>query len=826
MVRRYLPALVLLTILCQWLDAASPTIGTIQPRGFQRGTEATLILGGARLADAKELLFYAPGFTTTKLEVVNATQLKATVKIAPDAALGEHAVRVRTASGLSEMRTFWVGTLPVIEEKEPNSEFATPQKIDLNTTVHGVVQPEDVDYFAVELKKGQRLSAEVEGMRLAGTLFDPYLAILNSKRFELAAADDVPVVGQDSCVSIVAPEDGTYVVQVRESAYGGNGSCQYRLHVGTFPRPTAVVPAGGKAGDEVEVTFLGDPAGPIKQKVKLPATPGVKFGVHAQDANGIAPSAVPFRVAAFGNVVEAEGNVDHEKATRVPELPIALNGVVSKPGEVDHFRFAAKKGQTFDVHCYARRIGSPLDPVMAIAPVGGGAIVANDDTGGPDSYFRFTAPEDKEYVLTVTDHLRSGGPTHFYRVEFQPVPVGLTVGVPKVALYSQDRQAFTIPKGNRFAAMINVRRTNVGGDLVLGMDGLPSGVQMHADTMPGNLDTIPVVFEAAADAPVGGTLGKMTAKLADPKAAPAPTDFAQTAEMIVGAPGQSIYWTVTMDRLAAAVTDEVPFKVTIVEPKVPLVQNGSMNLKIVAERKAGFTAPITVLPLLNIPGVSAASQAVIAENQTETVLPINAAGNAAIKTWKLAVNATAPVGDGPVWAASQLASLEVAAPLVAFALDRGAVEQGQSGDIVCKVTTATPFDGPAKVRLIGLPAKVTTAEMEITKDTKEFAFKIATVADSPVGQHKNLFCELVVMKNGEPILHRLGSSELRVDKPIPKAVAATPPPMPMGQPMPMPMQPAKPPEKRLTRLEQLRLEQEEREKAGQKQETPPAPPKP
>ena len=62
--------------------------------------------------------------------------------------------------------------------------------------------------------------------------------------------------------------------------------------------------------------------------------------------------------------------------------------------------------------------------------------------------------------------------------------------------------------------------------------------------------------------------------------------------------------------------------------------------------------------------------------------------------------------------------------------------------------------------------------------------------------------------------HRLGSTELRLDKPIPKAVVATPPPMPMGTPKPMPMQPAKPPEKRLTRLEQLRLEQEEREKAA------------
>ncbi len=820
MLRRILPALLLLTVAGPWLPAASPTIGTIQPRGFQRGTEATFILGGGRLADAKEVLFYEPGFSVTKLEVVNPGQVKATVKIAPEAALGEHLLRVRTATGLSEMRTFWIGALPVVEEKEPNSEFTTPQKIAINTTVHGVVTGEDVDYFAVDLKKGQRLSAEVEGMRLAGTMFDPYLAILNAKRFELAAADDVPVVKQDSCVSIVAPEDGTYIVQVRESAYGGNGSCQYRLHVGTFPRPTAVVPAGGKAGEEVEVTFLGDPTGPIKQKVKLPAVaPADGFGVHAQDAGGISPSAMPFRVVPFGNVIETPDNVDHAKATRVPALPMALNGVVSKPGEVDHFRFAAKKGQTFEVRCYGRQIGSPLDPVMSIAVAGGGTIASNDDSGGPDSYFRFTAPDDKEYVLTIRDHLQSGGPTHFYRIEFQPVPVGLTVGVPKVARYSQDRQAFAIPKGNRFAAMINVRRTNVGGEVILGGEGLPAGVKLHAETMPANLDTIPVVFEASADAPVAATLGRLTAKLADPKANPVPSDFSQNAELIVGNPGQSIYWTVTTDRLAATVTDEVPFKVSIVEPKVPLVQNGSMALKIVAERKPGFTAPITIIPLINIPGVSAATQAVIPEKQTETTLVMNAAGNAAVRAWKFAVNATATVGDGPVWVSSQLASLEVAPPLVAFNLERAAVEQGQATEIVCKVQTVTPFDGPAQVKLIGLPAKVTTADKEINKDTKEFTFPVTTVADSPVGQHRNLFCEVVVMKNGEPIRHRAGLTELRIDKPLVKVVQTTPKPTVK----PMPNQPAKPPEKRLTRLEQLRLEQEEREKATQKQGTPPKP---
>src|SRR5262249_31169038 len=137
----------LMVLLAAPARASSPALANIMPRGGQRGTEAVLLLNGARLGDAKEILLYYPGLTVTKLEAVNDNQLKATVKIAADCRLGEHALRVRTASGISELQTFYVGALPTVQEKEPNSEFTTPQKISLNVTVLGVIDNEDVDYF-------------------------------------------------------------------------------------------------------------------------------------------------------------------------------------------------------------------------------------------------------------------------------------------------------------------------------------------------------------------------------------------------------------------------------------------------------------------------------------------------------------------------------------------------------------------------------------------------------------------------------------------------------------------------------------------------------
>lgn len=813
---RWLTALLLLVAACP-AKAASPALGSITPRGVQRGVETELYFNGGRLSDAQEILFYYPGVQVLKLDVVNDGQVKVRVKTTPDCRLGEHAARVRAASGISELKTFWVGALPAVEEKEPNNDFAQPQKIALNVTVTGVVQSEDVDYFLVEAKKGQRISAEIEGMRLANDVFDPYVAILNSKRFELAVGDDSPLVWQDAVAAVVAPEDGNYVIQVRETSYGGNGNCLYRLHVGTFPRPTAVLPAGGKMGDEIDVRFLGDPTGPLSMKLKLPTQFDSRFGLIAQDAGGVSPSMNAFRLSKVGNVLEAEPNNEHQKAT-VAQLPLALNGIIGEKGDVDYFRFKAKKGETYDVHCYARRIRSALDAVMVIDHFAGGGLVGNDDAVGPDSYFRVTFPEDKEYAISIRDHLGKGGPEYVYRVEFTPVTPSLSLSIPKVSLFSQERQTIPVPRGNRYAALIAANRINFGGELVMGCENLPKGISIASENMAGNLNLVPVLFEAAADAPIAGTMANLTARHVDPKQSIA-GGFSHVVELATGGPGQSVYWQHEVNKLAAAVTQEVPFKINIVEPKVPLVQNGAMNLKVVAERKGDFKAPINVYMLFNPPGVGSAPGVTMAEGQNEVLYPLNANGGAEVKKWKIVVIAQATVGNGPVWVASQLATLEVAPAFVSGQIQLTAAEQGKPAEVVCKLNQQMPFDGKAKMQLLGLPALCTTKEVEISKENKEIVFPIQTEKTSPVGQHGTLLCQLTIVKNSEPILHYFGhGGVLRIDPPPPPKPNAPAPAAAKEQPKQAAPAPAaaKPEEKRLTRLEKLRLEAAERAKATKK----------
>jgi hypothetical protein len=117
------------------------------------------------------------------------------------------------------------------------------------------------------------------------------------------------------------------------------------------------------------------------------------------------------------------------------------------------------------------------------------------------------------------------------------------------------------------------------------------------------------------------------------------------------------------------------------------------------------------------------------------------------------------------------------------------------------------------VQLLGLPHQVTAPELELTKDTQELIFKVTTTAESPPGQHKNIFCQVSVPQNGESVVHaRVGGTELRIDKPLPMPTTPEPKPMEVAaKPEPKPEQPA---EKPLSRLEKLRLEAKQKAEAG------------
>ena len=787
-------------------SAASPRLSSIQPRGIQRGAEHELSFSGSNLGNIQEVFFYDRGFEVLEVHGEGNTA-KVKVRVEVDCRLGEHVAQIRTASGISDYRTLYVEDLPAVDEVEPNSEFTTPQTIQLNQVVNGAIGNEDVDYFVLEAKQGQRISVEIVAMRLSSAMFDPYVAILDEKRFELDSNDDTALALQDGFASIVAPADGRYYVEVRESAYAAGNT--YRLHVGTFPRPKVAYPAGGKMGDEVEFQFLGMPTGKLTSKIRLPLSPVTDFGVFAEDEEGIAPTPNDFRLFEHGNAFEQEPNNEIAEGTPV-ELPLAFNGIIESEGDVDCFKFSAKKGQVFEVECYARRIRSGLDPVLNIYFADGRHIAGNDDSRGPDSYFRWSVSEDAEYVVRINDHLGRGGSDLVYRVEFQAVQPKLTLGIPRTERYGQFRQQIFVPKANRFGTLISATRTNFGGDLILLGETLPPGITMHCDPMPANQNVMPVVFEATAEAQLGGGLVDFLAKHSDPSQNIV-GGFRNRADYLIAAPGQSLYRWKDVDRLPIAVVEEVPFRLEILEPQVPLVRDGSMNLKIVAHKKEGWDEDINLQLPYKPPGVGAGSSVKLPKGQTEVLYPINANGNAEIKSWRI----YALGSSQGMWASTQLAKLDVADAYVRFELQRAACEQGQEALVLCKLNHTTQFDGEAKAELVGVPPKVSVEALGFNKETQELTFALKTEPDSPVGKH-GLFCQLAIPQHGEVIISRAGNVELQIDKPLPPPPnQPPPPPTPVAVAVAKPEAPQRtaPPPKPLTRLEKLRLAAEQRQAA-------------
>jgi hypothetical protein len=788
------------------LEAASPDLRGLSPRGGQRGTELEVTLTGNRLDDAEELMFYGDGIEVTKFEVEQANRIKATFKIADDCRLGTHPLRLRTSTGISELAVFMVGALPMIEEKEPNNDFSNPQSIPMNVTVMGVADNEDVDYYVVEAKKGERITAEVEGIRLGISFFDPYVAILNEGRFEMAASDDNALVYQDSIASIIAPEDGKYIIEVRESSYAGNRNCQYRLHVGNFPRPLGVLPAGGKPGTKQDVQFVGDVNGPLAASVEIPQEEPFRFGLIAEDAKGVAPSPNVFRISDLDNVLEQEPNNTADNATKFTP-PAALNGVISAPDEVDNFRFTAKKGQVYDVRVHARSIRSPLDSVLTISRANGQAVGSNDDAGGPDSYLRFTAPEDDDYIISIRDHLNEGGPEYVYRVEMTPVQPTLELSLAEFRRYFQP--TIEIPRGNRFAVMVNASRKDFGGPLAIRAEDLPAGITVESPGMPANLNEVPVIFTAAPDAPVAGALARIIGALDDPNQKREVEGHVTQDVVLVRGQNQRPVWTESLDRVPVAVTEESPFELEVIEPKVPVVRGGTMELKVVAKRKEDFKAAIKLDMLWFPPGVNASRNVSIAEGKDEATLTVNAAGNARLEEWPIAVRGTADTGNGALMVCSELVKLRVAEQYLKFNFPKIAAEQGSEADLFIEVEKNTDFSGTAKVELLGLPAKVTAEPIEITSESDKLTFKVNIDPASPVGTHKNLLCRVTVIENDEPIVHSLGSGQLRIDKPLPPKTNEPEKPAQVAKKP----EPEKPAEKPLSRLEQLRLEQKERQAA-------------
>lgn len=762
---------------------AAPSVERAFPGIGQRGTEFEFDLFGSGLGDAEEVMLYSPGVSFVSAKAASDNELKVRLKAADDCPLGSHAFRLRSRSGMSELLTFRITSLPVVVAAEPNESTAEAQPVPLNSTVAGIVDAGDADYFKMTLKKGERLSAEVEAIRVGASMFDAVLKIYGPDGSLLADVDDTSLFRQDPFVTLIAPSDGEYVIRVHETSSEGDERYRYALHVGTFPRPSLVYPAGGPAGQTVDVRFSGDAGGPFDQTLTLPLGGSDNSGVIAVRDGVESATANPFRISPFANVLEAEPNDRVEELKDSPaDLPLAFNGILEQSGDIDVFRFRAPAGKLYQFESFAFRVGSGADTVLSIIDSRGDVVVSNDDDGSHDSRLIFEAPEAGEFALVVTDKRGGGGQDFIYRVEAEELAPSLTAFLSRPNRLSQDRQTISIPRGNRVVAFLAVQRRvpaltpEMDLNVRLSASGLPSGTLMSEAEIPADRFWTPVVLEASADAPLGGSLTDIRPSVTSGQ--PIEGRFQQTVDL-VAASADALFQAATVDRLAVSVVDEAAFSITLSDPKTALAQDGTLGLEIQVERKADFDSAVDVtLPFLP-PWVDGPAKVTIPADATSAFYPLHAFPKVAVRNWPIVAEADPAGGsarDGAmnpqaeltprrarrrreiaaVAVSSQLKQLRIEPSPVVGSIGRVVAEQGITIPVICTLDARGALPAEMMATLEGLPNRVQVSPVPVKGDAKQVEFQVAFDPTCPVGEFPDLVVRLSGEVEGQPVSYCVG----------------------------------------------------------------------
>src|SRR5690606_27885473 len=102
------------------------------------------------------------------------------VTAAADAAPGLYWIRLYDAEGASPPQPFYVGTLPEVNETEPNDDPQSAQVLDTSSVcVNGqLARGGDVDTFSVPLTAGQTLVARLDAHTALGSPMDAVLQVV------------------------------------------------------------------------------------------------------------------------------------------------------------------------------------------------------------------------------------------------------------------------------------------------------------------------------------------------------------------------------------------------------------------------------------------------------------------------------------------------------------------------------------------------------------------------------------------------------------------------------------------------------------------------
>jgi hypothetical protein len=185
------------------------------------------------------------------------------------------------------------------------------------------------------------------------------------------------------------------------------------------PKLSGLYPAGIAPGSEATVEAIDATVWPVqvwcsaaslqfdplpekgKLKVTAPASasPGPVL-VRLFNEAGCSDARI-FVVGTGPELIEAPKNDRPAEAQPVPSLPVTLNGILERRGDVDFFRLSLKKGQILGAQLDAYSLRSEIDPFLQLIGPDGQELLLASDTHNLDPAFETTIPVSGDYLLQI-----------------------------------------------------------------------------------------------------------------------------------------------------------------------------------------------------------------------------------------------------------------------------------------------------------------------------------------------------------------------------------------------------------------------------------------
>ena len=205
-------------------------------------------------------------------------------------------------------------------------------------------------------------------------------------------------------------------------------------------------------------------------------------------------------------------------------LPCTVNGQIAS-GEINRYRFTARKGQRLVLTTYARQlipyiadaVPGWFQPVLVLYDKNGREVAYDDDYRfKPDPTLFYEVPETGDYVFAIYDAIYRGREDFVYRVTVGELPfvtgifpLGARVGTPvniKMSGWNTDGAKITAPDrtvGPGVYPLVAKRHGQPSNPVPFALDTLPECFEKESNDSPSTAQkvTLPVIINGRINKP-------------------------------------------------------------------------------------------------------------------------------------------------------------------------------------------------------------------------------------------------------------------------------------------------------------------------------------